>query len=146
MLNYWRIERRSEMGFVSSVMGFFGFGIGITIGLVIGYYLFIYFQPRDAKVSVSPTLFDLTHFRHFDFLVLIVFHHFVCCLFSSSLIPILFSDLVICLYSKGITQNKKKYAGFFNIHNYFTGLFIYLVLLYCDPKCFKCVVSQAYYV
>ncbi|XP_058225492.1 synaptotagmin-2 [Rhododendron vialii] len=37
------------MGFVSTVMGFFGFGVGISIGLVIGYYLFIYFQPSDVK-------------------------------------------------------------------------------------------------
>ncbi|KAG5542457.1 hypothetical protein RHGRI_022106 [Rhododendron griersonianum] len=37
------------MGFVSTIMGFFGFGVGISIGLVIGYYLFIYFQPSDVK-------------------------------------------------------------------------------------------------
>ncbi|KAA8528765.1 hypothetical protein F0562_036120 [Nyssa sinensis] len=37
------------MGIVSTIMGFFGFGVGITIGLVIGYYLFIYFQPTDVK-------------------------------------------------------------------------------------------------
>lgn len=34
---------------MSTVMGFFGFGVGISIGLVIGYYLFIYFQPSDVK-------------------------------------------------------------------------------------------------
>lgn len=34
---------------MSAVMGFFGFGVGISIGLVIGYYLFIYFQPSDVK-------------------------------------------------------------------------------------------------
>ncbi|RRT72194.1 hypothetical protein B296_00010326 [Ensete ventricosum] len=37
------------MGFFNSVFGFFGFGIGIAVGLVIGYYLFIYFQPTDVK-------------------------------------------------------------------------------------------------
>nr|GMD93815.1 synaptotagmin-2 isoform X1 [Ipomoea batatas] len=37
------------MGFISTVMGFFGFGIGISIGLVIGYFMFIYFQPTDVK-------------------------------------------------------------------------------------------------
>ncbi|GFY94372.1 calcium-dependent lipid-binding (CaLB domain) family protein [Actinidia rufa] len=46
------------MGFVSSVMGFFGFGMGITIGLVIGYYLFIYFQPRDVKDPVIRPLVE----------------------------------------------------------------------------------------
>ncbi|CAL5383442.1 unnamed protein product [Camellia sinensis] len=44
------------MGFLSTIMGFFGFGVGITIGIVIGYYLFIYFRPSDVKVSLMPTL------------------------------------------------------------------------------------------
>ena len=39
------------MGFFSTIFGFFGFGIGITVGLVIGYFLFIYVQPSDVKVS-----------------------------------------------------------------------------------------------
>ena len=34
-----------------TIVGFFGFGVGITIGVVIGYFLFIYFQPTDVKVS-----------------------------------------------------------------------------------------------
>ncbi|GAB2292186.1 Synaptotagmin-2 [Dionaea muscipula] len=37
------------MGFVSTLLGFGGFGIGSFIGVVIGYYLFIYFQPTDVK-------------------------------------------------------------------------------------------------
>ncbi|GMH16552.1 hypothetical protein Nepgr_018393 [Nepenthes gracilis] len=37
------------MGFLSIVMGFSGFGVGSFVGLVIGYYLFIYFQPNDVK-------------------------------------------------------------------------------------------------
>ncbi|XP_058783006.1 synaptotagmin-2-like [Vicia villosa] len=37
------------MGFFSTIFGFFGFGIGIFIGLVIGYFLFIYVQPIDVK-------------------------------------------------------------------------------------------------
>ncbi|KAL5995644.1 hypothetical protein ACLOJK_025710 [Asimina triloba] len=37
------------MGFFSAVFGFFGFGVGISVGLVAGYYLFIYFQPSDVK-------------------------------------------------------------------------------------------------
>jgi Ca2+-dependent lipid-binding protein len=43
------------MGFFSSILTFFGFGIGITIGIVIGYYLFIYFQPTDVKeLKIRP--------------------------------------------------------------------------------------------
>ncbi|KAK9165121.1 hypothetical protein Scep_000312 [Stephania cephalantha] len=41
------------MGFFSTVMGFCGFGVGTSLGLVIGYYLFIYFQPSDVK---DPTI------------------------------------------------------------------------------------------
>ncbi|XP_048234685.1 synaptotagmin-1 [Ricinus communis] len=37
------------MGFFSTIFGFCGFGVGISMGLVIGYYLFIFFQPTDVK-------------------------------------------------------------------------------------------------
>lgn len=37
------------MGFVSAIMGFCGFGFGSCIGLVMGYYFFIFFQPNDVK-------------------------------------------------------------------------------------------------
>lgn len=41
------------MGVVSTVLGFFGFGVGVSIGVVIGYFLFIYFQSTDVK---NPTI------------------------------------------------------------------------------------------
>ncbi|KAG8070574.1 hypothetical protein GUJ93_ZPchr0006g43170 [Zizania palustris] len=47
------------MGFFSTVLGFFGFGVGVTVGLVIGYYLFIYFQPTDVKDPVIRQLVEL---------------------------------------------------------------------------------------
>ncbi|ESR35851.1 Synaptotagmin-1 [Citrus sinensis] len=37
------------MGVISTIFGFCGFGVGISSGLVIGYFLFIYFQPTDVK-------------------------------------------------------------------------------------------------
>lgn len=43
------------MGFFSTIFGFTGFGIGISIGLVAGYFLFIYFQPSDVQVPSSPS-------------------------------------------------------------------------------------------
>lgn len=46
------------MGFVSSILGFFGFGFGVTGGLVIGYYLFIYFQPSDVKDPIVRPLVE----------------------------------------------------------------------------------------
>jgi hypothetical protein len=41
-----------QMGFFSTIFGFFGFGVGISIGLVVGYFLFIYFQPTDVEVII----------------------------------------------------------------------------------------------
>ncbi|KAI8003723.1 Synaptotagmin-2 [Camellia lanceoleosa] len=46
------------MGIVSTIMGFFGFGMGISIGLVIGYYLFIYFQPTDVSDPIIHPLVE----------------------------------------------------------------------------------------
>ncbi|XP_019260744.1 PREDICTED: synaptotagmin-1-like [Nicotiana attenuata] len=46
------------MGFVSTILGFCGFGVGISLGLVIGYYLFIYFQPCDVKDPVIRPLVE----------------------------------------------------------------------------------------
>ncbi|XP_024017342.1 synaptotagmin-1-like [Morus notabilis] len=46
------------MGFFSTVLGFFGFGVGISIGLVAGYFLFIYFQPTDVKDPVIRPLVE----------------------------------------------------------------------------------------
>lgn len=37
------------MGIVSTVVGFFGFGVGVSIGVVFGYFLFIYFLDNDVK-------------------------------------------------------------------------------------------------
>lgn len=41
------------MGFLGSLLGILGFGVGISIGLVLGYFLFIYFEPRDVKVKCT---------------------------------------------------------------------------------------------
>ncbi|OAY84071.1 Synaptotagmin-2 [Ananas comosus] len=38
------------LGFVSTALGFTKFGAGLTAGVVIGYYLFIYFQLTDVKM------------------------------------------------------------------------------------------------
>ncbi|KAI5647836.1 hypothetical protein M9H77_33841 [Catharanthus roseus] len=46
------------MGFISTIMGFCGFGVGISAGLVIGYYMFIYFQPTDVKDPVIRPLVE----------------------------------------------------------------------------------------
>ena len=46
------------MGIVSTILGFCGFGVGISIGLFIGYYLFIYFQPTDVKDPIVRPLVE----------------------------------------------------------------------------------------
>ncbi|KAI7737646.1 hypothetical protein M8C21_001779 [Ambrosia artemisiifolia] len=46
------------MGIISTLLGFSGFGIGVSAGLVIGYYLFIYFQPTDVKDPVIRPLVE----------------------------------------------------------------------------------------
>ncbi|XP_045819629.1 synaptotagmin-1-like [Trifolium pratense] len=46
------------MGFFSTILGFFGFGVGISIGLILGYFLFIYFQPTDVKDPKITPLVD----------------------------------------------------------------------------------------
>ena len=50
------------MGFVSSLLGFFGFGVGVWGGVVVGYYLFIYFQPTDVKVLSLSLKFSCSIF------------------------------------------------------------------------------------
>lgn len=44
------------MGFLGSLFGILGFGIGSLIGLVIGFYLFIYSEPEDVQVIMSTTI------------------------------------------------------------------------------------------
>eukprot|EP00252_Welwitschia_mirabilis_P011420 TRINITY_DN2566_c0_g1_i1.p1 TRINITY_DN2566_c0_g1~~TRINITY_DN2566_c0_g1_i1.p1 ORF type:complete len:539 (-),score=134.39 TRINITY_DN2566_c0_g1_i1:317-1933(-) len=47
------------MGFLSMVTGFFGFGVGISVGALIGYFLFIYFQPTDVKDPIIRPIGEL---------------------------------------------------------------------------------------
>lgn len=51
-------ESGIEMGILSTILGVWGFGVGTSIGLVIGYYMFIYFQPSDVKDLVIRPLVE----------------------------------------------------------------------------------------
>ncbi|KAF2324706.1 hypothetical protein GH714_016409 [Hevea brasiliensis] len=46
------------MGILSSILGFCGFGVGTSVGIVIGYYVFIYFEPADVKDPVICPLVE----------------------------------------------------------------------------------------
>ncbi|XP_050366039.1 synaptotagmin-1-like [Argentina anserina] len=46
------------MGFFSTIFGFFGFGLGVSIGLVAGYFLFIYVQSSDVENPQIQPLVD----------------------------------------------------------------------------------------
>ncbi|KAK3000621.1 hypothetical protein RJ639_020713 [Escallonia herrerae] len=47
------------MGFLSSFVGIFWFGIGISVGLIIGFYFFIYSEPKDVEDPVVRPLHEL---------------------------------------------------------------------------------------
>ncbi|XP_022966785.1 synaptotagmin-3-like [Cucurbita maxima] len=47
------------MGFFSTVFGILGFGIGLPLGLLIGFLLFVYSEPKDVKEPVTRPLCEL---------------------------------------------------------------------------------------
>lgn len=47
------------MGFFTTLFGLFGFGFGVGAGVLIGYFLFIYWQPSDVKDPVIRPLGEL---------------------------------------------------------------------------------------
>lgn len=52
------------MGFFSTILGLCGFGIGISMGLVIGYFLFVYLQPNDVKVGFRFKPYEIRLITH----------------------------------------------------------------------------------
>ncbi|XVE68870.1 hypothetical protein DITRI_Ditri09bG0104500 [Diplodiscus trichospermus] len=47
------------MGFFSSLLGIFGFGIGVPFGLLIGFILFIYSRPKTVQEPMTRPLYQL---------------------------------------------------------------------------------------
>ncbi|XP_057989404.1 synaptotagmin-3 isoform X2 [Hevea brasiliensis] len=47
------------MGFLSTFLGVFGFGFGLPIGLLLGFFLFVYSHPKDVKDPVVRPLHEL---------------------------------------------------------------------------------------
>ncbi|TYI07710.1 hypothetical protein ES332_A10G245200v1 [Gossypium tomentosum] len=56
------------MGFLSTLLGIFGFGIGTSIGLLIGFFLFIYSKPKTVKEPVPRPLYELDNDQLLDIL------------------------------------------------------------------------------
>lgn len=46
-------EETDSMGFLSTLLGVVGFGAGLPLGLVLGYFIFIYSEPSDVQVRFS---------------------------------------------------------------------------------------------
>lgn len=88
------------MGIVSTIFGVFGFGFGASIGLVIGYFMFIYTQPTDVKVSFPSPASLFTWFYVFtfdlyeDYLCLKFFHIFYFILFFCAACYLFFDTTV----------------------------------------------------
>nr|XP_023897370.1 synaptotagmin-3 [Quercus suber]POE54782.1 synaptotagmin-3 [Quercus suber] len=47
------------MGFLSTFLGIIGFGIGVPLGLLIGFFFFIYSEAKDVKEPVTRPLYEL---------------------------------------------------------------------------------------
>lgn len=47
------------MGFVSTLLGIIGFGIGIPLGLVMGFFFFIYSKPDEVKDPMIRPIYEL---------------------------------------------------------------------------------------
>ncbi|KAF2295732.1 hypothetical protein GH714_033757 [Hevea brasiliensis] len=47
------------MGFLSTFLGVIGFGFGLPIGLLVGFFLFVYSQPEDVKDPAVRPLHEL---------------------------------------------------------------------------------------
>ncbi|CAN1258119.1 SYT3 [Linum perenne] len=47
------------MGLFSTTLGIIGFGIGLAVGLVVGFYLFVYSKPKDVKEPDVRPLVEL---------------------------------------------------------------------------------------
>ena len=73
------------MGFLSSVLGVLGFGfIGLPLGLLVGFFLFIYSKPNDDQIEVT-------------FIIVIIIIIRIQNVLASSLVYS-FVDIVTCFY------------------------------------------------
>ncbi|XVF83192.1 hypothetical protein PTKIN_Ptkin16aG0114300 [Pterospermum kingtungense] len=56
------------MGFLSTLLGITGFGIGVPFGLLVGFFLFIYSKPKTVKEPITRPLYELDNDALLDLL------------------------------------------------------------------------------
>lgn len=47
------------MGFVSTFLGIVGFAIGLPIGLILGFFLFVYSKPKEVKEPIITPIHEM---------------------------------------------------------------------------------------
>ncbi|KAF7132638.1 hypothetical protein RHSIM_Rhsim09G0150900 [Rhododendron simsii] len=47
------------MGFLSTILGILGFGIGLPFGILVGFYFFVYSKPKDVENPVVRPLHEM---------------------------------------------------------------------------------------
>lgn len=108
-----------EMGFFSTLFGLFGFGFGISVGLVIGYLLFIYVQSTDVQVCSLIFMHSLLfhyYIKHFLYHVLFIIDKILPFLIQAmSLLP---PDCSILIMQEGIHNKLESHCSIM-IFNYF---------------------------
>lgn len=53
----------TKMGFLGTILGVLGFGIGLPVGLLLGFLLFVYSKPKHVEVIIQLLIYLL--FDHF---------------------------------------------------------------------------------
>lgn len=59
------------MEFVSTLLGLLGFGFGISAGILLGYFLFIYFQSSE-EMKVNSRIVTVIFLNYLDFLSAVI--------------------------------------------------------------------------
>ena len=62
----WLAQDREHMGFVSSFLGIFGFAVGIPLGLLVGFFLFVYSETKHVKVNITTHCMFVLFYSNFQ--------------------------------------------------------------------------------
>ena len=62
----WLAQDREHMGFVSSFLGVLGFAVGIPLGLLVGFFLFVYSKTKHVKVNITTHCIFILFYSNFQ--------------------------------------------------------------------------------